>query len=301
MRNIQIHERLKRVKDDPSRVVILGAGDDGVAMMETLQDAALMRIVAVVDSDKESPGIYLAKQMGIKTFTDVEEALLASAPCVVFNLTGNEMVEEVAANTLGVGAVIGGTAARFMWHMVTDLKKAKEVMEFQATHDVLTNLVNRRYMIEHLHQEVERCKRYKMTCAVVMIDLDHFKGVNDTHGHCAGDKVLTAVTSRVAGNLRGSDVVARWGGEEFLALLPHTEKKIAAMVAGKWLLDVKNNPVQCGDRLTVPVSFSAGVASIDELDKGLSTEEAVDALLAMVDKRLYAAKDKGRSQVVIDN
>jgi len=292
-------DSLKHLRDDPSRVVILGAGRDGAAMVRTFQDEGLMRIIAVVDVDEHAPGIILAKEFGIKTYTDVKEALLASAPCLVFNLTGNEMVEEVAANILGVGGVIGGAASRFMWRMVTDLKETKNDLEFQATHDVLTNLVNRRYMLEQLQLELGRCKRYGIACSVMMIDLDHFKQVNDQFGHAAGDEVLREVAARIKANLRATDTLARWGGEEFLVLLPHTDKTTAVNVAEKSLAVVKESPVNCCG-IEVAVSFSAGISSFEELEQGLQVKDMLDVLLGEADKRLYQAKEAGRAQVAAE-
>jgi len=295
------YESLKHLRDDPSRAVILGGGRDGAAMLKTLSEESLMKILAVVDIDEQAPGMLLAKEFGINTYVDVEKALLDSAPCVVFNLTGNEMVEEVAANILGVGGVIGGTAARFIWRMVTDLKEAKDNLEFQATHDVLTNLVNRRFMLEQLLQEMDRCKRYDVTCSLVMIDLDKFKDINDVHGHAAGDVVLKEVSAGIKEQLRGTDTFARWGGEEFLALLPHTHKDTATNVAEKCLSVIKNITIVHEEKTDISASFSAGVASFDELDKKLSASEMVDALLAIVDRRLYRGKENGRSQIVNAN
>ncbi|MDQ7001326.1 MAG: diguanylate cyclase [Ghiorsea sp.] len=290
-------DSLKHLRDDPSRVVVLGAGRDGAAMVRTFQDEGLMRIIAVVDVDEHAPGMILAKEFGIKTYADVEEALLASAPCLVFNLTGNEMVEEVAASILGVGGVIGGAASRFMWRMVTDLKEAKNDLEFQATHDVLTNLVNRRYMLDQLQLEIGRCKRYGIECSVMMVDLDNFKQVNDAFGHAAGDEVLRVVSARIKANLRATDTLARWGGEEFLVLLPHTDKTTAMNVAEKSLGVVTKSAINCGGA-EVAISFSAGVASFEELDASLSVKAMLDVLLGHADKRLYQAKEAGRAQVV---
>jgi len=297
----QSEKQNKRLRDDPSRVVILGAGRGGMAMFETLLGEDLVDVVGIVDIDEQSPGMVLAKQENIQTYTDVETAILASAPCVVFNLTGNEMVEEVAANLLGVGGVIGGLEARLMWRMVTDLKKAKLDLEFQATHDVLTNLVNRRFMLTQMEQELDRCKRYGVSCSLVMLDLDYFKKVNDGYGHAAGDEVLKVVTEVLNTHIRGADTLARWGGEEFLVLLPHTGKKEAGMAAEKCLQMVVAQPIKLGSKLEISISFSAGVASFDELKQGATTAAMVDEMLAIVDRRLYQAKRLGRAQVVIDD
>lgn len=287
----------KRLRDDPSRVVILGAGRGGAAMLETLLEETLVKVVALVDIDVNAPAFVLAKEHGINTYTDVADALVACAPCVVFNLTGNEMVEEVVANILGVGGVIGGLEARLMWRMVTDLKKTKKDLEFQASHDVLTNLVNRRFVLGQMDRELDRCKRYGLACALIMLDLDHFKNINDHYGHAAGDEVLKVVSTRITENLRGTDTVARWGGEEFLILLPHTSKEEAAIAAEKCLQAILSNPIILGLSINVQMSFSAGLASFDELNQELSLKGLVDEMLIIADRRLYLAKDNGRSQI----
>jgi len=298
METIGVDESLTRLRDDPSRVVILGGGRGGTAMLETLLEEDLVDVVAVVDLDEMTPGCQMARHHGIQTFSDVETAIIASAPCVVFNLTGNEMVAEVAANILGVSGVIGGLEARLMWRMVTDLKKAKKDLEFQASHDVLTNLVNRRFMIQKMEQELDRCKRYGVVCSLVMVDLDHFKSVNDEYGHAAGDVVLKEVASRISAHLRGADTLARWGGEEFLILLPHTSIKAAEAAVEKCLQVVESNKIIVDQKLSVGVSFSAGIACFDELNKEKSLDGMVDQLLMLADKRLYKAKDLGRSCIV---
>ena len=113
----------------------------------------------------------------------MEEALNGCAPCIAFNMTGNEMVEAVASEFLGAGGVIGGVQANLIWHMVTNLKKAKQALRFQASHDELTGLYNRRYMMEQLQHGLSEAVRYQHPYSVVMLDIDHFKQVNDMHGH----------------------------------------------------------------------------------------------------------------------
>jgi diguanylate cyclase (GGDEF)-like protein len=292
------NKSMKLLRDDPSRVVILGAGRGGTAMLEMLLEEDLVQVVAVVDIDAHAHGFTLAKEHGVQVYTDVEQAILACAPCVVFNLTGNEMVEEVAANILGVGGVIGGLEARLMWRMVTDLKKAKKDLEFQASHDVLTNLVNRRFMLQQVEQELDRCKRYGATCSIVMLDLDDFKHVNDHYGHAAGDEVLKVVTSRIKHHLRGVDTLARWGGEEFLVLLPHTSKEEASTAAEKCLQVIVSKEIRLGLSACVQVSFSAGIASFDELKQEASLSALADEILMLADKRLYAAKAKGKACII---
>jgi len=287
--------------NETNRVVILGAGKDGSAMIAALREDAPLHIEAVVDKNEQAPGMILAERLGIKTFTDIEEALKASAPCVAFNLTSDEGVEVIAANILGVGSVVGGSASRFIWRLVTDLQQTKDDLEYQATHDALTGLANRYYMLNRLSQELERCKRYDVSCSVIMIDFDNFKEINDKFGHVTGDQALKSISTIISDHLRGADSMARWGGEEFLILLPHTDKKTAVLVANKCLEVVKANPVSSDRHLNISMSFSAGVASIEELDDRDDTNEMVEGLLVIADRRLYQGKHNGRGLIVSVN
>ena len=291
---------MKKFSDDHSRVVILGAGRGGSAMIDLLLQDGLVEIVAVVDHESESLGIKRANELHIPTYTDLEEALLASAPCIVFNLTGNEAMEEVVSNILGTGAVVGGMEARLMWRMVNDLREAKDKLEFQATHDELTALFNRRYMLAEMERDLNKVVRYHIPFSLALIDLDHFKAVNDTYGHAAGDIVLKHVTSLLKTSARNVDVIGRWGGEEFLILLPHIGADDAKCAVEKWLATVRSKPVPVSSVTSITPSFSAGVVTFQKTDMSPDIQEVIDTLLARADESLYAAKHAGRGCVVGD-
>ncbi|MDQ6995674.1 MAG: diguanylate cyclase [Mariprofundaceae bacterium] len=296
-----MEDKAKRLRDDPSRVVILGGGRGGLAMLEMLQDEPLAEVIGVVDVNETAIGIEKARELGVQTFYDVETALLTCAPCVAFNLTNNEMIEEIAAGILGAGGVIGGLEARLMWRMLTDLKETKNNLEYLATHDSLTGLCNRRYVSEQLEREVNHAMRYGVECSLAILDLDHFKQVNDAHGHLSGDLVLKHVADVLQKNIRASDVLGRWGGEEFLVVLPHTAEKNATQAVQKWLETLKAEPIELLDGTHLTISFSAGVASLamqSKKQKHQNVNACMDAFLELVDQRLYQAKDQGRSCVV---
>jgi len=288
---------MKNLRDDPSRIVILGGGRGGTAMAEMLNDEALATVVGMVDYDDQAPGMLFAKEHGIATYHSAEEALKACAPCVAFNLTNNEMVEEIASGILGAGGVVGGLEARLMWRMVTDLKHAKKDLEYQATHDPLTGLRNRRYVNEQMEREISQAIRYGLEFSLVLIDLDHFKLVNDEHGHAAGDMVLKRVSLDLQQSVRASDIIGRWGGEEFVVLLPHTNVAAASAATRQWLQRVQSTPIDLAEGEALTVSFSAGVAAL-HAEEGKSLQEHIDALLAAADKYLYQAKDCGRACVI---
>ncbi len=285
------------LREDPHRAVILGAGQGGTAVLEMLLEEDLVTVLAVVDRDPSAPGLKLAEEHGVVVYADVEQALKKCAPCVAFNMTGNEMVEAVVAEALGSGGVIGGMEANLILKMINNLKKAKEELKFQASHDPLTGLRNRRYMMEQLNQGVSQALRYRHPFTVVMLDLDHFKNVNDKHGHAAGDKVLSHMARVLRGGMRESDVPGRWGGEEFIVLLPHTDIKGAQQATEQWLGHLTAAPLVLASGVPVSVSFSAGVASLDVMKKGADVKVVVDQLLHMADVRMYLAKEQGRNRV----
>lgn len=163
-----------------------------------------------------------------------------------------------------------------------------------ATQDALTGLINRRSFLERLEEEVAATHRHSLATCLALVDVDHFKSVNDTHGHPAGDAVLVEVAARLNKHVRQEDVVARFGGEEFVILLRHTD-----LAGGVVLLDrlrgfVGNHaitvPTPAGSR-DINVTFSAGIT---QLDKQSNSEQ----LLERADVALYQAKRTGRNRVV---
>lgn len=159
-----------------------------------------------------------------------------------------------------------------------------------ATHDELTGLANRRHMLERLAQEQARSQRVGSPFSIAIIDLDHFKRINDTYGHDVGDTVLRMFAVQAAATLRASDVMARWGGEEFLLLLPDTRGAQAQAIVGRLLERVRAQPQpqpQRGDR---PLSFSAGVTE----HRG---GEVVADTVIRADREMYVAKRAGRNAV----
>jgi diguanylate cyclase (GGDEF)-like protein len=171
---------------------------------------------------------------------------------------------------------------------ITDRKLTEFELAKLASTDPLTGLPNRRYFLEAASREVERVRRFGRLASVVMIDLDHFKTLNDTYGHAAGDEALRSVT-RVC-RLRDIDVFARWGGEEFVAILPGTDEEGAFIVAEKLRCAVSGARVEVGSN-HIDVTASLGVAQVWAHDK------AIEEALGRADDALYDAKKAGRNCV----
>ena len=159
-----------------------------------------------------------------------------------------------------------------------------------TTIDGLTEVYNRRYFMEALEREISRSKRYKRDLSLIMYDIDHFKRINDTFGHLAGDRILRDMSQLVSGHIRSEDIMARYGGEEFAIILPETGKNSAAVFAEKIrkLIDEKNFIV---DEQVVDVTVSIGVACYIE------SFQFTAELIAAADRKLYEAKDGGRNCV----
>ena len=166
------------------------------------------------------------------------------------------------------------------------LSKAVEEVQRLATHDDLTGLINRRYMQQRLAQEQRRFNRYGSPFSVAIIDLDYFKRINDTQGHAFGDKVLQAFAAEAIATLRDSDLIARWGGEEFLALMPDTPSAQGVAMVQRLLARMNTIPHATCAELT----FSAGVTECRR-------DEAVGEVVARADAAMYEAKQSGRNRV----
>jgi len=172
----------------------------------------------------------------------------------------------------------------------TSLNRAKETMAHLAMHDPLTGVLNRRAILDTVAREISRSKRSSATLSVGMLDIDHFKKVNDGHGHQVGDDVLCEVVRCIQSNLRDYDQVGRYGGEEFLVVAPGSTGSPAESLYQRLCAGVAKNPIETRAG-SLRVTVSLGVAG----GKGFST---VDEMLAAADAALYQAKDEGRNRVV---
>ncbi|TVP54468.1 MAG: GGDEF domain-containing protein [Halomonadaceae bacterium] len=170
------------------------------------------------------------------------------------------------------------------------LKEMAEVFEHAAKHDALTNLYNRGEGTQRLAGEYARFQRSHQFFSVILIDIDHFKRINDTFGHDSGDQVIQEVSRRLVAGCRQMDMVARWGGEEFLLMLPSADADAAVTTAERVRQLMTRTPIRVNKR-ALEVTCSFGVAQIQDGD-------SIQALLQRADERLYQAKTTGRNRIV---
>jgi diguanylate cyclase (GGDEF)-like protein len=175
-----------------------------------------------------------------------------------------------------------------------DQIRAHEQLRFQATHDTLTGVWNRGAILEMLRRELERASRSKTATGLLMLDIDHFKNINDTYGHLIGDAVLKEVTQRTMKAVRGYDSVGRYGGEEFVIVLPGCSREQIDHSAERIRSAVDNGPIVVNDsKVSVTVSIGAAVTTVAKHGFISDTE-----MLAAADSALYRAKKIGRNRTV---
>jgi len=170
-------------------------------------------------------------------------------------------------------------------------KQKEQEIIYLNYHDSLTDLYNRRYFMQTGKQEIERANRYKEPLSLMMIDIDHFKNVNDTYGHIAGDKVLKQLSSILKESVRNADIAGRLGGEEFGIILPKSSLDKAKQVAERLRKNIENNTFKF-DEANISITISIGIAAYKE------TNINMDNLIHEADLALYEAKKIGRNCVV---
>jgi len=168
---------------------------------------------------------------------------------------------------------------------------ARERLRVEATHDSLTGLLNRAAFFDGFNKEVVRARRHHTPLALIMADLDHFKSINDRHGHPNGDAVLRETARRLRASLRASDVIGRYGGEEFVIAAPDCNLRNALALAERFRTCICSLPIAVGDN-EVAVTMSLGVAATCDMDEA-------ERLLTVADEALYRAKHAGRNTVEV--
>lgn len=162
--------------------------------------------------------------------------------------------------------------------------------ELRATHDRLTGVANRETLLTTLHAEIERATRHYQSLSVAFIDIDRFKAINDMHGHNSGDAVLRQVADLIGGAIRASDVFGRYGGEEFMLILPETTPENAVGLAEKLRSLVSGSPLRIAGGAEIPVTISIGVAG------GTGSQLQLDMVVDRADAAMFAAKSLGRNR-----
>lgn len=291
-------------------VVTTQTEDEALAMVSERKADMTMRSLIVAASTIRKQGLFNLKiagqipdyanrlRMGVVKDEPVLRAILDKG---VATITPRERDQSVARHTainvqMGVDyslvakvalAALAVLAVALYWSL--RLRALNRELKRLSETDLLTGLYNRSLLDARLREEFERARRYSRPLSLVMLDIDRFKAINDEFGHLMGDKMLQAIASLARASLRTTDVLGRWGGEEFLVLCPETSAEDALAVAERIRDAVAKGRYPSGRAHTV----SAGVAS-------MAPEDSVDLLLQRADTALYRAKNSGRNRVCGD-
>jgi len=259
-------------RDDPPKLVIVDW------MMPEMDGVSLCREIR---KDGERPYTYIILLTAKNKKEDVVEGLESGADDYV--------IKPFDTHELRVRVRAGSRIVRLQ----EDLMAALAASEFQATHDALTGLWNRKAILEILRKELDRSRREAAPLGLIMLDLDHFKQINDTYGHQAGDAVLHEVARMMVASLRSYDSAGRYGGEEFLMVLPGCDEQEAAGIAERLRLLSASYSFESSQG-ALEVTVSLGVASTDG-----SKDSGMDSLIRAADEALYHAKRLGRNRVEV--
>ena len=201
-------------------------------------------------------------------------------------ILNNELEDRVAIRTAELKRINEMLIAE-----IEERKRMEKQLHHLATTDPLTGVLNRRHFFELAKQEFDRSQRYDRKISIILFDVDHFKEINDTYGHIAGDQLLQTIVERFIRNLRQMDIFGRYGGDEFVILLPETNTDQARLAAERLHQIVTSDPVETS-RGIIPIQISIGVASLENSDD-------MENLLIKTDQALYKAKETGRNRVVV--
>ncbi len=313
---------------EPVNIGIIGGGKGGTALLQALKDIPQVNIVGICDINPEAPAVLIARDIGIDTYTDSGQLILEQSIDWLINVTHKSITQRhILSRELGDITVIDGHIAELIWHLLLDLqdslKEAEEAdnslyalvwnviqrivniaqpihreLEHIAFHDPLTGLYSRHMLRQFIEREISHVCRNSLPLSLAILDIDHFKDVNDKFGHDIGDQILKQLADLFKKSCRSTDLAARYGGEEFIAVLPSTSQDASLIWAERMRERVEESLRRPDDE---KVTISIGVATLlvdTEANADPSIQVVSDLFFKKADNALYEAKNNGRNRVV---
>ena len=313
---------------EPVNIGIIGGGKDGTALLQALKDIPQVNIVGICDINPEAPAVLIARDMGIDTYTDSGQLILEQSIDWLINVTHKSITQRhILSHELGDITVIDGHIAELIWHLLLDLqdslKEAEEAdnslyalvwkviqrivniaqpihreLEHIAFHDPLTGLYSRHMLRQFIEREISHVCRNGQPLSLAILDIDHFKDVNDKFGHDIGDQILKQLADLFKKSCRSADLAARYGGEEFIAVLPSTSQD-ASLIWAERMRERVEESLRRPDDEKVTISIGLATLLVDtEANADSSINVVSDLFFKKADNALYEAKNNGRNRVV---
>ena len=311
----------------PVNIGIIGSGKGGTALLQVLKDIPQANIVGICDINPEAPAVLIARDIGIDTYADSGQLILEQSIDWLINVTHKSITQRhILSRELGDITVIDGHIAELIWHLLLDLqdslKDAEETdnslyplvwnviqrivniaqpihreLEHIAFHDPLTGLYSRHMLRQFIERETSHVCRNGQPLSLAILDIDHFKDVNDKFGHDIGDQILKQLADLFKKSCRSTDLAARYGGEEFIAVLPSMSQNASLIWAERMRERVEESLRRPDDE---KVTISIGVATLvvdTEANADPSIQVVSDLFFKKADDALYEAKNNGRNRV----
>ncbi|HKJ28421.1 MAG TPA: GGDEF domain-containing protein [Anaerolineales bacterium] len=263
-------------------------------ILNQVRDGGIVGEMALIDQEPRSAGVIaIQPSVLLKLSSEDFMEIIQATPAIGLMISRN-LTQRLRQNTTQIENAVPTDALEARIEARTaDLARDNQKLKEMATIDPLTQVFNRRHFFELAQQALQQSQQDGRSIAAIMVDLDHFKAINDTYGHRAGDQVLQAAAQFIQASIRENDILARYGGEEFAVVLPNTTLDEATEIAERICTHIDSQSVQV-DETVIPITASVGVAGF--LD---ASELDTAHLLDRADQALYQAKNTGRNRVAV--
>ncbi|MEH1868710.1 MAG: diguanylate cyclase [Nostoc sp.] len=293
-----LNQAVSRIKIAPPDIILVQASLDGsMELCNWLKEQTkLSWIYCILFEDRFQQ--LIDRNKGWHRELEMSAAALKQgADAYIWHLLDEKTDDNLAELTANHGLILAQlTVGLRKAQKYRDLIRTNDMLSAIALADSLTELNNRRALEWDLPRQIQRARTQKTSLSLIILDVDHFKRVNDTHGHLVGDRILQVLCQRLRHNLRCQDTAFRYGGEEFVILLANTTDEEAILVARRLNRVVSDEPFALNNKLTINITISLGTASLQADD-----DEKGESLLNRADQCLLQAKNAGRNRVIHSN
>jgi diguanylate cyclase (GGDEF)-like protein len=293
-----LSQAVSQIKTTPPDIILVQASLDGsMELCSWLKEQTKLSWIYCILFEDRSQQLTDRNKGWHRELEMSAAALKQGADAYIWHLIDEKTDHNLAELTANHGLILAQlTVGLRKAQKYRDLIRTNDMLSAIALADSLTELNNRRALEWDLPRQINRARTQKTSLSLIILDVDHFKKVNDTHGHLVGDRILQVLCQRLRHNLRCQDTAFRYGGEEFVILLTNTNDEEALLVARRLNRIVSDEPFKLSNQLTINITISLGTACLKAED-----DEKGESLLNRADQCLLQAKNAGRNRVIHSN